>query len=177
MRVGYAPEQEAKAIEVYSKTRSYAKTLGILGYPSRHVLFDWVNNLGLKPKPKQSGRPARRYNRELKSLAVAGVLDGADIKLVADELGVTNCATVYEWIRKWRKGGDVGLMSKKEQLEAGTYKTRAQLEAALPDDVGELKKLAASLMAEKAVLERKLELAKNHRAVSRENCQTGRRPR
>ena len=89
-------------------------------------------------------------------MAVSKVLDGADIKRVAEELGVTNYATIYEWIRKWRTGGDVGLMSKKEQLEAGAYKTRAQLEAALPDDVGELKKLAASLMAEKAVLERDL---------------------
>ena len=53
-----------------------------------------------------------------------------------------------------------GLMSKREQVEAGAYKTRAQLEAALPDDVAELKRLAARLMAEKAVLERELELAK-----------------
>ena len=160
MRVSYTPEQKARAIEVYNETKSYAKTLRILGYPSRHVLFDWVRNPGPKPKPKLPGRPAKRYGWELKSLAVSKVLDGADIKLVAEELGVTNYATIYEWIRKWRTGGDVGLMSKREQLEAGAYKTRAQLEAALPDDVGELKRLAASLMAEKAVLERELELAK-----------------
>ena len=133
MRISYTPEQKAKAIEVYNETRSYAKTLRILGYPSRHVLLDWVKNPGPKPKPKQTGRPAKRYGWELKSLAVSKVLGGADIKRVAEELGVTNYATIYEWIRKWRTGGDVGLMSKKEQLEAGAYKTRAQLEAALPE--------------------------------------------
>lgn len=73
---------------------------------------------------------------------------------------MVNYATVYEWIRKWRTEGDVGLMSKRERIEAGAYKTRAQLEAALPDDVDELKRLAARLMTEKAVLERELELAK-----------------
>lgn len=160
MRISYTPEQKARAVEVYNETKSYAKTLRILGYPSRHVLFDWVRNPGQKPKPKRPEKPAKRYGWELKSLAVSKVLGGADIKMVAEELGVTNYATIYEWIRKWRTGGDVGLMSKKEQLEAGAYKTRAQLEAALPDDVGELKRLAASLMAEKAVLERELELAK-----------------
>ena len=66
-------------------------------------------------------------------------------------------------------------MGKKGQVEAGVYKTRAQLEAALPDDVAELKRLTAKLMAEKAVLERELELAKP-RAASRENCRTRRRP-
>lgn len=160
MRISYTLEQKAKAIEVFNETKSYAKTLRILGYPSRHVLFDWVRNPGPKPKPKQPTQPAKRYSWELKSLAVSKVLGGADIKLVAEELGVTNYATIYEWVRKWRTEGDMGLMSKREQLEAGVYKTRAQLEAALPDDVGELKKLAASLMAEKAVLERELELAK-----------------
>ncbi|MBQ3282817.1 MAG: transposase, partial [Atopobiaceae bacterium] len=160
MRISYTPAQKARAVEVYNETKSYAKTLRMLGYPSRHVLFDWVKNPGPKPKPKQSERPAKRYCWELKSLAVSKVLDGADIKRVAEELGVTNYATIYEWIRKWRTGGDVGLMSRKEQIEAGAYKTRAQLEAALPDDVGELKRLAVSLMAEKAVLERELELAK-----------------
>ena len=160
MRVSYTPEQKARAVKVYNETKSYAKTIRILGYPSRHVLFDWVKSPGPKPKPRKPDKPAKRYSWELKSLAVKKVAGGQDIRSVADELGVVNYATIYEWIRKWRTEGDVGLMSKKEQVEAGAYKTRAQLEAALPDDVGELKRLAAKLMAEKAVLERELELAK-----------------
>ena len=160
MRVSYTPEQKAKAIKAYNETKSYAKTIRMLGYPSRHVLFDWVRNPGPKPKPKSPCKPAKRYGWELKKLAVEKVANGQDIKSVANQLGVVNYATIYEWIRKWRKEGNVGLMSKREQVEAGAYRTRAQLEAALPDDVGELKRLAAKLMAEKAVLERELELAK-----------------
>ena len=51
-------------------------------------------------------------------------------------------------------------MSKKEKLELGIYKTRAQLKDSLPDDINELKNLAAKLIAEKAVLEQELELVK-----------------
>ena len=101
MRISYTPAQKARAVEVYNETRSYAKTLRMLGYPSRHVLFDWVKNPEPKPKPKQPERPAKRYGWELKSLAVSKVLDGADIKKVAEELGVTN-SYVHRGV-KWQK--------------------------------------------------------------------------
>lgn len=53
-------------------------------------------------------------------------------------------------------------MSKRERVEASAYKARAQLYAALPDDMNELKRLAAKLLAKNAVLERELELAIIH---------------
>lgn len=160
MRVSYTPEQKARAIEVYNETRSYAETLRRLGYPSWHVLFGWVRDPGPKPKLRRPDAPAKRYGWELKRLAVEKVASDLLIKDVANELDVANCATIYERIRKWRMEGDMRLMSKREQVEAGVFKTRAQLEAALPDVVAEPKRLAAWLMAEKAVLERELELAK-----------------
>ena len=172
MRVSYTPEQKIKAIEVYEETRSYAKTIRILGYPSRHVLFDWVRDPNPKPKPARPANPTKRYSWDLKKLAVIRVIGGHDIRSVADELGITNYANIYGWIRRWRTEGDAGLMSKRERIEAGTYKTKAQLEAALPDDPEELRRLAAKLMVENAVLEQELELAKNLRAASRKNCQT-----
>lgn len=93
----------------------------MLGYPSRHVLFDQVKNPGRKPKtkrreepvkrydqePKRSARspmsnapmkgPVKRYGWELKSLAVSKVLDGAGVKDVAEELGVTNRTDRFRW--------------------------------------------------------------------------------
>lgn len=170
MKVSYTQDQRDLARSVYEETKSYAKTIRILGYPSRHVLFDWVRNPEPKKKPKRPEAPAKRYGWKLKALAVERVSSGEDIREVASELGVTNYATIYEWLRKWRSEGSVGLMSKREKIEEGVFRTRAQMESSLPDDAAELKKIAARLMAEKAVLERELELAKNLRAASRKNC-------
>ncbi len=51
-------------------------------------------------------------------------------------------------------------MSKAEKAQADGFPTRASLERDLPDDVHELKRLAADLMVQRAVLERELELVK-----------------
>lgn len=48
MKVIYAPEQKKKAVKTYKKLQSYTKTVRILGYPSLHVLHDWVNGLNHK---------------------------------------------------------------------------------------------------------------------------------
>lgn len=160
MKVSYTQDQRDLARSVYEETKSYAKTIRILGYPSRHVLFDWVRDPEPKKKPKRPEAPAKRYGWKLKALAVERVSSGENIREVASELGVTNYATIYEWLRKWRSEGSVGLMSKKEKIEEGVFRTRVQMESSLPNDAVELKKIAARLMAEKAVLERELELAK-----------------
>lgn len=74
-------------------------------------------------------------------------------------------------------GRQRGFVSRKGRLEAGAYKTRVQLEAALPDGIDEFEKLAINPMVEKAVLERELELTKGSRAAFRGNYRTGRRLR
>lgn len=68
-------------------------------------------------------------------------------------------------------------MSKREKAKADGFPTRASIERALPDDPGELKRLAAELMVQKAVLEKELDLVKKTRAPSPHNCQTGTRHR
>lgn len=87
-------------------------------------------------------------------------MGGRNVKDVAEENGMTSHAVLYEWVRIYRRKGQVGLMGRKERIEAGVYKTKARLKKALPDDPEELKELAARLMAEKAMLEQELEMAK-----------------
>lgn len=103
-------------------------------------------------------------------------MSGGNVKDVAEENGMTGHAVLYEWVRIHRRKGQVGPMSRKEQIEAGVYKTKAQLKKKPPDDPEELKELAARLMAEKAMLEQELEMAKNARAASRRNCDPKQRP-
>ncbi|MFS0196003.1 hypothetical protein ACL1GE_10825 [Corynebacterium striatum] len=56
-----------------------------------------------------------------------------------------------------------GLMSATERKQSAGIVTRKALEKSLPDDDVELKKLAARLSAEKAVLEKELEELKKRR--------------
>lgn len=160
MRITYTIEQKRKAVQTYKKLGSFTKTIRKLGYPSNHVLCEWVRNGIEVRKPRKPNAPSKRYDWRLKHEAVSRVLSGENIKDVAEALKVTNCATIYEWVRYFRERGTIALMSKKEQIEAGIYKTRAQLKKSLPDDPEELKDIAARLLAEKAVLEQELELAK-----------------
>lgn len=160
MKVTYTLEQKQLAIRTYKKCKSYSKTLRVLGYPSRHVLFDWVNKRNHRSKSVTPRSKYRHYSCEFKLEAVKKAIDGEAVTEIAKDLNITNAATIYQWIREWRLKGDEGLMSKKEKLELGMYKTRAQLKDSLPDDIDELKNLAAKLLTEKAVLEQELELVK-----------------
>ena len=160
MRVAYTLEEKRKAVQTYKKLGSCTKAIRQLGYPSNHVLCEWVRNgIGAR-KPRKPDAPSKRYGWRLKREAVVRVQMGENIKEVAEALGVANYSTIYEWIRHFRERGATALMGKKEQIEAGVYKTRAQLRKSLPDDPEELKDMAARLLAEKAVLEQELELAK-----------------
>ncbi len=177
MKVVYTVEQKKKAVATYRKLKSYAATIRQLGYPSRHVLFDWVRESGSIGRPKKHAyTPPKRYPWTTKLEAVEAVMSGRNVKDVAEENGMTSHAVLYEWVRIYRRKGQVGLMSRKEQIEAGIYKTKAQLKKEPPDDPEELKELEARLMAEKAMLEQELEMAKNARAASLRNCDPKQRP-
>lgn len=56
-------------------------------------------------------------------------------------------------------------MTRSERKQREGYKTRAQLEASLPDDPVELRRLAARLLVDKAVLEQELDLVKKDAGV------------
>lgn len=55
----YTPEQKTRAVRTYHELISYLATLRFLGYPYRHVLFDWMRSPDPKPKPRKPGSPPR----------------------------------------------------------------------------------------------------------------------
>ena len=161
MKVIYTEADKKYGIQTYNKSKSYSKTLRVLGYPSRHILFDWVKNVGKPGRPTEKPKNLpKHYSFEIKRKACQLALGGMSVKEVAKKLDLTTHAIIYDWIRSYRLHGEEGLMSKKEKVDRGIYKTKAQLVKSLPDDVSELKELAAKLMVEKAVLEKELELSK-----------------
>lgn len=79
---------------------------------------------------------------------------------IAVECELGSKMSVYSWAQRHREEGEWGLMSKKERKEHTRMPTRAAFEKSLPDDPAELKKQMAQLLADKAVLEKELELVK-----------------
>lgn len=173
MKVIYTDEQRRHAVATYRRLGSYAKTIRKLGYPSRHVLHDWVRGTCRGPKQSVTPRPPRHYSWEFKAAAVQRVLAGEDVRTVGADLRMTTHVVLYKWVQIWREHGNRGLMSKREKAKADGFPTRASIERSLPDDPAELKRLAAGLMVEKAVLEQELDLVKKKtRASSQHNCRT-----
>lgn len=160
MKVTYTEEQRQHAIKTFKRFKSYAKTINALGYPSRHTLYDWVNKRSHKNSSSNPHRSPKHYSWTLKLEAVKRAIQGEEICDIAQDLSIVSYPSIYKWLRLWRVKGVRGLMTKQEQIDEGIYKTKAQLKQALPDDIDELKDLAAKLLAEKAVLEEELELSK-----------------
>lgn len=106
MRITYTIGQKRKAVQTYEKLGSFTKTIRKLGYPSNHVLCEWVRN-GIKTrKLRKPDAPSKRYGWRLKHEAVSRVPSGESIKDVAEALKVTNHAAVCEWVRCFRERGD-----------------------------------------------------------------------
>ena len=160
MKVSCTGEQRRVAVATYRRLGSYAKTLRVLGYPSRRVLHDWVRGTKRAAKKKAVPRPPGPYSWEFKVAAVQRVLAGEKIREVGEDLRMTMHVLLCEWIQRWREGGDRALMSKNEKREADGFATRAQLEASLPENESDLCKLTAQLLVDKAVLERESELVR-----------------
>lgn len=171
MRVTYTPEQRRIAVQTYRKTKSVAKTINILGYPSTHILYDWIKGVHRGRPPKERHHSPVHYPWTIKRRAVDMVLEGRSVQETANALGIYCEQQIYKWVRIWRQNGDRGLMSKAERGELKPHITKKQFMDSLPEDHEELKELAARLLVEKAVLEREIELSKKNGASSRDNCQ------
>ena len=171
MKVTYTSEQRRIAVQTYSKTRSAAKTISILGYPSTHVLYDWVKGTHHGRPSKERNHSPVHYSWVLKRKAVDMMLEGNSIQEIAYTLGIYCEQLIYKWVRIWRQYGDRGLMSKAERGELKPHITKKQFMDSLPEDYEELKELAARLLVEKAVLEKEVELSKKNGASSQDNCQ------
>jgi len=171
MKVTYTKEQRQAAIQTYRKTKSYAKTMRILGYPSRHVLFDWVKGVKHGRPKKETPAASHFYSFEIKKQAVTMMLGGIEKNEIARQLDIYCPQQIYKWARIWRQEGDEGLMSKREKGLTKKRITRKQLLDSLPEDREELRQLTVQVMAEKAILEKEHELLKKSRASSRKNCQ------
>jgi len=118
MRVVYSIEQKRVAVATFRRLGSYVKTIRKLGYPSRHVLHDWVHQSGRGRKSVVKRQPPRHYPWTVTLAGVQRMNTGQSVKDIAGDLGVVNHMLLYKWMRLWNHDGERGLMTKRDKREA-----------------------------------------------------------
>ena len=95
----YTEEQKRIAIETVEECGgSVTQAMRRLGYPTLQTLYHWLN-LHDASHQRKAGRPWSHYDPALKAQAVAFVRSGMAGKDVAEMLGVSSAAVVYNWAR------------------------------------------------------------------------------
>lgn len=168
MKISYSVEDRRRAVAEYRRVKSVTKAVRNLGYPARRTLYDWIRYGIQQRKPKHTHllEGNRRYPWQLKLQAVELFEAGYRPKEIQERLDLTTFAIVYDWARRFRESGEWGLMSKRERDQHRDLPTQAALEASLPNDPEKLRKLAAQLLVDKAVLEQELSLVKKDVSVT-----------
>jgi len=168
MKISYSVEDRRRAVAEYRRVKSVTRAVRNLGYPARRTLYDWIRYGIQQRKPKHTHllEGHRRYSWQLKLEAVGLFERGYRPKEIQERLDLTTFAIVYDWARRFRESGEWGLMSKRERREHPKTPTKAALEASLPEDPEALRKLAAQLLVDKAVLEQELSLVKKDVSVT-----------
>ncbi|WP_446899649.1 IS3 family transposase [Clostridium sp. LBM24168] len=117
---------------------SVTKTVRILGYPERRILYDWIRN---ECKPKKQRKILELTNTkthprnppvEVKMDALHRCFElGESIKSVSEDIGYTR-ASIYAWRKKYLRKGTIALMNDKniqpETLEEGSVASNAKVE-------------------------------------------------
>lgn len=155
--VRYTDAQRLEALEVFDRTQSAIKTVRELGCPGRWTLHRWIRQRDEHQLPPIRRTTLKRYPFGTKLKAVELFTAGMSPDTIASELSLSSKMSVYAWAQRFREEAKWGLMSATERKQSAGIVTLKAFEKSLPDDVAELKKLAARLSAETAVLEKELE--------------------
>lgn len=95
----YTEEQKRRAVDMVEECGgSVTRAMRKLGYLSRQTLYQWLNRRDASHE-RRAGRPWSHYDPALKAQAVAFVRSGMAGKDVAEMLGVSSAAVVYNWVR------------------------------------------------------------------------------
>lgn len=167
--IRYTDAQRLKALEVFDRTQSVTKTVRELGYPGRWTLHRWIRERSEPPAAPIRRTSLKRYPFATKLKAVELFVSGMSPDAVAAELSLNSKMSVYAWAQRFREEGKWGLMSATERKQSAGIVTHKAFEKSLPDDATELKKLAARLSVEKAVLEKELEEIKKDDSIDPTN--------
>ena len=153
--MAFTKKQIRFALLLFEKTQSASQTIRILGYPTRTSLYRWVRRYRViggsvhDEDPSENkwvtvNTPQRPLHPPLS--VKLRILErcfekGEEIKAVSSETGYSR-ASIYNWYRKYRKEGAVGLMSKRRNRDL-YRRPLSDFPASVPDSDSQLSELKA----------------------------------
>ena len=175
----YTKEQKERALKEFERLGSVQAVVTLLGYPSRHTLYDWYRNkiadiadyhgsldkeYQIKQKYINAPNHPRNPDANLKLDAIKRCFSlGEGVEYVSRDIGYSR-ASIYSWYRKYQKFGVAGLMSSKKQIKKENIDFNT--EPSKQQEISELQEQIKQLQMEVDVLKEALNLLKKDPGIN-----------
>ena len=175
----YTKEQKERALKEFERLCSVQAVVTLLGYPSRHTLYDWYRNkiadiadyhgsldkeYQIKQKYINAPNHPRNPDANLKLDAIKRCFSlGEGVEYVSRDIGYSR-ASIYSWYRKYQKFGVAGLMSSKKQIKRENIDFNT--EPSKQQEISELQEQIKQLQIEVDVLKEALNLLKKDPGIN-----------
>lgn len=175
----YTKEQKERALKEFEQLGSVQAVVTLLGYPSRHTLYDWYRNkiadiadyhgsldkeYQIKQKYINAPNHPRNPDANLKLDAIKRCFSlGEGVEYVSRDIGYSR-ASIYSWYRKYQKFGVAGLMSSKKQIKRENIDFNT--EPSKQQEISELQEQIKQLQMEVDVLKEALNLLKKDPGIN-----------
>ena len=175
----YTKEQKERALKEFERLGSVQAVVTLLGYPSRHTLYDWYRNkiadiadyhgsldkeYQIKQKYINAPNHPRNPDANLKLDAIKRCFSlGEGVDYVSRDIGYSR-ASIYSWYRKYQKFGVAGLMSSKKQIKRENIDFNT--EPSKQQEISELQEQIKQLQMEVDVLKEALNLLKKDPGIN-----------
>ena len=175
----YTKEQKERALKEFERLGSVQAVVTLLGYPSRHTLYDWYRNkiadiadyhgsldkeYQIKQKYINAPNHPRNPDANLKLDAIKRCFSlGEGVEYVSRDIGYSR-ASIYSWYRKYQKFGVAGLMSSKKQIKRENIDVNT--EPSKQQEISELQEQIKQLQMEVDVLKEALNLLKKDPGIN-----------
>lgn len=175
----YTKEQKERALKEFERLGSVQAVVTLLGYPSRHTLYDWYRNkiadiadyhgsldkeYQIKQKYINVPNHPRNPDANLKLDAIKRCFSlGEGVEYVSRDIGYSR-ASIYSWYRKYQKFGVAGLMSSKKQIKRENIDFNT--EPSKQQEISELQEQIKQLQMEVDVLKEALNLLKKDPGIN-----------
>ena len=175
----YTKEQKERALKEFERLGSVQAVVTLLGYPSRHTLYEWYRKkiaditdyhgsldkeYIIKQKYINKPNHPRNPDTSLKLDVIKRCFSlGEGVEYVSRDIGYSR-ASIYSWYRKYQKFGVAGLMSSKKQIKRENIDFNT--EPSKQQEISELQEQIKQLQMEVDVLKEALNLLKKDPGIN-----------